>query len=128
MELKPVYLLANDLFFSTKVVKTAQAAGLEARAFDTAGRLLQASREKEPALVLLDCQGLEKEAHRLLDAFRFDEKLSKIPRIGYLSHVAQDLKREMRDAGCEQVYAKSEFSRELENLLIRYAHGLPSRI
>ena len=123
-----MYLLANDLFFATKIVKTAQAAGLHARAFDSAERLLEASREKEPALVFLDCQGLEKEAYRLLDAFRPDEKLSKVPRIGYLSHVAQDLKREMRTAGCEQVYAKSEFSRELETLLVRYAHGLPSRI
>lgn len=128
MVLKPVYMLVNDIFFATKIVKTVQAMGLEARAFDTADRLLQASREKEPALVLMDCQGLEKEAYRLLGGFRADEKLSKVPQVGYLSHVAQDLKREMQAAGCIHVYAKSEFSRELGNLLTRYANGVPSRI
>jgi CheY-like chemotaxis protein len=128
MGLKPVYTLVNDLFFATKIVKTAQAMGLEARAFDSSARLIEASRQKEPALVIMDCEGLEKEAFQLLKEFRLDGKLAAIPQIGYLSHGAQDLKREMRSAGAAQVYNKSEFSRELENIFTRYAHGLPSRI
>ena len=102
--------------------------GLEARAFDTTERLVQASKEREPALVVMDCEGLAREAFRLLSEFRADEKLSAVPQIGYLSHTAQDLKREMRAAGCSQVYSKAEFTRELENLLTRYAHGISSRI
>lgn len=128
MTLKPVYALVGDLFFATKIVKTAEAMGLEARAFDSADRLVQASQGKEPALVILDCGGLEREAFRLLDQFRADTKLSKVPRIGYLFHTAQDLKQEMETAGCDAVYTKGQFTKELENLLMRYAHGLPSRI
>lgn len=128
MTLKPIYILVSDLFFATKIVKTAQAMGLEARAFDSADRLVQASKEKEPALLILDCGGLEKEAFRLLDELRADEKLSRVPRIGYLAHTAQDLKRQMQGAGCDAVYSKSEFTKGLENLLMRYAHGIPSRI
>ena len=126
--LKPVYALVNDLFFATKIMKTVQAMGLTGRAFDTAERLFQASTEKEPALIFLDCQGSEKEAFRLLKEMRSDEVFSQVPKIGYLSHGAIELKKEMRTAGCEQVYAKSEFTKELENLLVRYAHGIPSRI
>lgn len=118
----------KDLFFATKVVKTAQAIGLEARAFDSAARLSQAAREKEPALVILDCEGLEREAFQVLEAFRLDAKLSAIPRVGYLSHGAKGLKQEMRNAGCSSVYAKSEFTRELENLLMRHARGLSYRL
>jgi len=125
---KPVYALVGDLFFASKIVKTAEGMGVEARAFDSADRLLQASKEKEPSVVILDCEKLEKEAFRLLQAFSLEQGLSGVPRIGYLSHVAQELKREMREAGCEQVYAKSEFARELENLLVRYTRGFPSRI
>ena len=128
MTLKPVYVLVADLFFATKIVKTAESMGLQARAFDSADRLVQASKEKEPALVLLDCGGLEKEAFHLIEQFRSDEKLSGIPRIGYLSHTAQDLRRQMQGAGCEAVYSKSEFTKGLENLLMRYAHGISSRI
>ena len=128
MNLKPVYALVGDLFFASKIVKTAQALELEVRVFDSAARLLQASREKEPMLVLLDCQGLEREAFHLLGELRSDTSLSAVPRIGYLSHVSQDLRREMREAGCEQVYPKSTFTKELENLLARYSRGLSSRI
>lgn len=128
MQLKPVYALVRDLQLATRIVKLAKAAGLEARTFDTAERLLEASRQREPALVFLDCEALEKEAFRLLEDFRKDELLSKVPRIGYLLQGVGDLKREMRDAGCEQVYAKSQFMKELEMLLVRYAHGIPSGI
>lgn len=120
MALKPVYLLVSNLFFATKIVKTAEAVGLEARAFDSAVRLLGASQDKEPALVILDC-ALEREAFRLLDEFRSSEKLSAIPRIGYLSHLAQELKRQIEGAGCEAVYSKAEFTKGLENLLMRHA-------
>lgn len=128
MTLKPVYILVADLFFATKIVKTAEAMGLQGRAFDSAERLTQASKDKEPALVILDCGGLEKEAFRLLDQFQSHEKLSGIPRIGYLPHVAQDLKRQMQGAGCDAVYTKTEFTKELESLLTRHAHGISSRI
>lgn len=126
--MKPVYALVKDLFFATKIVKTAQAVGLEVRAFDTADRLFQAAREKEPSLVLIDCEGLEKEAFNLLGKFRAEERFSKIPEIGYLSHAARDLKAEMRRAGCEQVYSKSEFTKELENLFVKYNHDLSPRV
>ena len=107
---KPVYVLVNNLFFAEKIVKTAKAMGLETRAFDSAERLIQSAREKEPALVILDCEGSEKEGFQLLKEFRSDENFLKIPRIGYLSHTSGDLKREMREAGCIQVYNKAEFT------------------
>ena len=123
---KPIYILVNDLFFATKIVKTAQALALEARAFDTAGRLFEASKAKEPSLVIMDCGGLEKQAFQLLDQFRNDAQLSKVPRIGYLSHGARVLEREMRTAGCHQVYTKFEFTKELEILLARSMHDVSS--
>lgn len=128
MSQKPIYMLANDLFFASKVVKTAEASDVPARAFDTAERLIQAAREKGPSLVVMDCERLERDAFRLLQEFRADEKLSKVPCIGYLSHTARDLKGQMLAAGAVQVYFRSEFSKQLENLLLRYAGGLPSRL
>ena len=128
MALKPVYVLIKNLFFAEKIVKTAKMMGLEARTYDSAERLIQSAREKEPALVILDCEGSEKEAFQLLAQFRSDEWLSKIPRIGYLSGASQALKREMRNVGCLQVYGKVEFTRELENLFGRYAHGVSYRL
>ena len=124
---KPIYILVNELFFATKIVKSAQALGLEARAFDTAERILEASRGREPSLVIMDC-GLEKEAFKLLGAFRSDAQLSKIPQIGYLSHGEKILQQEMRTAGCSQVYTKSQFTKELDVLIARTLHGVSSRV
>lgn len=128
MAAKPVYVLTHNLSFAEKIVKRAKSVGVEARAFDLADRLMQSAREKEPALIILDCEGSEKEAFRLLGQFQLDALLSKVPRIGYLSGNSQDLKREMRNAGCIQVYGKVEFTRELENLFGRYAHGVSYRL
>jgi CheY-like chemotaxis protein len=128
MQSKPVYALVSDLFFASKIVKTGQSLGVEVRAFDTADRLVQASREKGPALVILDCERSEHEAFRALESFRSESALLSIPRIGYLSHTAQELKREMRTAGCEQVYVRSEFTKELQNILMRYTGGFSSRV
>lgn len=125
---KIVYILVNDLFFAEKIVKSAQAISLDARAFDTADRLCQASKEREPVLVIMDCGGLERESFQLLDKFRMDEKLSKIPQIGYLSHGARELEKQMKTAGCRQVYTKSQFSKELDTLLARALHDVSPRV
>ena len=125
---KPVYMLVNDIFFATKMVKSAQAQQLEPRAFDSAERLFEAAKAKIPALVILDCQGLENEAFRVLKDFKTEPALARVPQIGYLSHAAQDLKKEMQAAGALHVYSKSEFSKELDHLLARHTHGLPPRI
>jgi CheY-like chemotaxis protein len=126
--LKPVYVLVGDLFFATKIVKTAESLGVQIRTFDSADRLLQAAKEREPMLLILDCEKLEKEAFRILQLIRSEKGWAAVPRIGYLSHSAQALKGEMRAAGCEQVYAKSEFTKELGNLLMRYTYGASPRV
>ena len=126
--IKPVYALVGDLIFATRIAKTAETMGLGARTFDRAQRVMQASKEREPSLVIMDCERLEKEAFQLLAAMRTDASLAKIPCVGYLSHTARELKQEMREAGCEQVYSRSEFTKELEQILTRYSHGIPSRI
>lgn len=126
--MKPIYVLVKNLFFATRIVKTAQAAGLPVRCFDEAVKLVGASKTDGPNLVIMDCHGLEKEAFQVLKAFREDPGLSRISKIGYLTHGARDLKMEMEQAGCEHVYTQSEFTRELENLLVKYNHGLPSRV
>lgn len=125
---KIVYILVNDLFFAEKIVKSAKAITLEARAFDMAERLVQASRVREPALVVVDCGGLEGEAFRLLQEFRQDEKLSKIPQIGYLSHGERELEKQMRTAGCRQVYTKSQFTKELDILMARAIQDVSHRL
>jgi len=125
---KPIYALVGNLFFAEKIVKRVKAQGLEARAFDSAQKLVSASGQKEPALVLLDCDGLEKEAFETLRQFRRDARFSKIPAVGFLNGSKLALKQEMRNAGCIQVYTMTEFSKELDTLIARTHNGFSSRI
>lgn len=128
MAAKPIYVLVGNLFFAEKIVKRVQAQGLEARAFDSAQKLIRASQEREPALVVLDCEGLEKEAFNALREFRRDTRFSKVPSIGYLNGSKLELKQEMQNAGCIHMYTKTEFSKELGNILTRAINGFSSRI
>jgi len=72
-------------------------------------------------LVVLDWDDCEAEAFKLLSAFSFNESLRRIPTIGYLSQAKRHLKDEAQNAGCHRVYGKTEFTKGIEDLFMRYA-------
>ena len=75
MALKPVYVLVNNLFFAEKIVKTAKAVAVEVRTFDSSNKLLLAAQQKQPSLVLMDCEGLEKEARARFNLMKPGEEV-----------------------------------------------------
>lgn len=125
---KPVYALVKDLSLAGRMVKSAQASGVPMRTFDTSQRLLEACKAREPALVILDADRLEREAFQALQGFRSDEKFRKVPAVGFAAGAAQALIRELKEAGCLQVYQKTELFKGLNDLFMRYAYGIPPGI
>lgn len=115
-----VFGLVSNLLFASKIAQSAKHQHLGAHNFDKGDSLLEHARAKRPRLVILDWDGCEREAFKLLKVFREDAALKTIPVVGYLSHTKMDLKKEAETAGCLRVYTKSEFTRVLDDLLIRY--------
>ncbi len=115
-----VFGLVSNLLFASKIAQSAKHHHLGAHNFDKADPLLEHAKARPPMLVILDWDGCEREAFKVLKAFREDKALQAIPVVGYLSHTKIELKKEAETAGCLRVYTKSEFTRVLDDLVIRY--------
>lgn len=115
-----VFGLISNLLFASKIAQSAKHCHLGVHNFDKAEPLLEHAKARLPLLTILDWDGCEAEAFKVLKAFGENPDLKGLPTVGYLSHVKADLKEEAERAGCHRVYSKSEFVRILDDLLVRY--------
>ena len=116
-----VFGLVSNLLVASKIAQSGKQHHLSVHNFDKAEALLAHARAKAPALILLDWDGCEAEAFKVLKEISAEERLKKIPTVGYLSQTKAPLKEEAQRAGCHRVYAKTEFLRSLDELMTRYA-------
>ncbi len=114
----PLVLSAvDDLFFSAKIQSTAKLVGVNVVEATDAAQLEERLTGPTPKMILLD---LNSRACAPLDAVRrikSDARFSKVPVIGFLSHVQHELERQAREAGCDQVLPRSAFSANLTRIL-----------
>lgn len=104
----------TDLFFQAKVDQTAQLVGADLKLVSSLPQLGPAL-EVKPAILVLDLN-----ASGIRPGFLIAEVKQKDPDlivIAYVSHVQTDLIQEARQAGADQVLARSEFSRRLPEIL-----------
>lgn len=116
-----VYGLVSNLLFASKIAQSAKHSHLSIHNFDKAAPLLEHAKKRRPSLVVIDWDGCEAEGFNLLKQFRENVDLKGVPVVGYVSHTKTALKDEAQRAGCQRVYAKSEFTRILDDLLARYS-------
>ncbi len=116
-----VFGLLSNLLIATKIAQSAKHLHLGVHNFDKAGPLLEHARQKPPILVILDWDGREAESFKLLKEFAKDAELKKVAVVGFLTNSHQPLKEEAERAGCHRVYPKTEFTKHLDDLLMRYA-------
>jgi PleD family two-component response regulator len=113
--------LVSDLLMATKIAQAAKHNHLGVHNFDRAGALVEHAASKRPFLVILDWDGCEAEAFKVLKAFREDAVLKGIPTVGYVSQSKKEVKEEAERAGCHRVYTKVEFTHAVDDILMRYA-------
>ena len=116
-----VFGLVSNIFLATKIAQAAKHCHLAVHNFDKAEPLLLHAKSKLPRLVILDWDGCEAESFKFLKELSQSADLKSVPVIGYLSTSKINIKEEARRAGCLRVYGKSEFMRDLDELLARYA-------
>jgi CheY-like chemotaxis protein len=110
-----VLALVDDLFFRAKIVETARLTGVELACFATAEDLVEEARAHAPALVLVDLNS----SQDTLGAIQQLAAGNSMPVVAFLSHVQVDLAESARRAGCTEVMPRSQFSKELPNILAR---------
>ncbi len=116
-----VFGLVSDLSMATRIAKAARQCHLAVHNFDHAEALIRHAREKAPVLIILDWDKREAESFKVLKELRSNADVKGVATIGYISGTRENLKDEAQRAGCHRVYGKTELTRDLEQLLARYA-------
>lgn len=106
---------------ATQIVKCGAGLHIGVRNFDRAEKLVGQAVAERPFLVILDLEKCEAEGFRALNELRKNADLKGIPVVGFVTQAKGMLKPEAEKAGCSRVYMKTEFGRELPNLIARYA-------
>jgi DNA-binding response OmpR family regulator len=112
--------LVADMNFAARIAKTAKQYGMNIHNCDRAEILISHAGKNRPLFVVLDWDGCESEAFKVLKEFAANADLRKVPVVGCLSSSKAGLKPVAEKAGCDRVYFKTEFFRVLSELFIRY--------
>ncbi len=113
-------LLTANLLFSSMVTGTAAAVGQEMSVADNLAEAVEMCRASPAAYVIIDL-GMEIDIAAAVAQLR--EAAGAVPAIAYGSHVDKARLDEARNAGCDEVMARSTFSAKLPELLRRYVDG-----
>ncbi|MEI7752099.1 MAG: hypothetical protein WCJ71_08425 [Candidatus Omnitrophota bacterium] len=118
---RSVFALVANMAAATQIVKCATGLHVGVRNFDNAEKLAQQAAIERPFLVILDFEKNEAEAFRALNELHKSADLKSIPSVGFVTQEKVMVKPEAEKAGCFRVYMKTEFGRELPDLIARYA-------
>lgn len=109
-------MICDDLIFFSRVASTARAAGLQVRQARSAEAAIEIARQSPPGGVIVDLHNDGLDLPLLLASLR--EVCAIMPQVtGFGSHVAADLLRSAREAGCDRVLPRSQFVKLVETNL-----------
>jgi CheY-like chemotaxis protein len=107
----------DDLIFSIKVSTAARHLGAELFFERTAAGIVPRVREKQPSLVIFDLNSQKLAPLDAIAALKHDPDLRHIRTLGFVSHVDEATIAAAREAGIDQVMARSAFTARLAEIL-----------
>jgi DNA-binding NarL/FixJ family response regulator len=107
----------DDLIFSVKISTAAKSLGVELYFERAADRVVATVREKRPSLVIFDLNSSRLQPLAAITAIKGDAALATTRTLGYVSHVDTATIEAAREAGIDQVLARSAFSERLGDIL-----------
>jgi PleD family two-component response regulator len=107
----------DDLLFSIKISTAAKSLGADLFFERNADQVLARVREKRPSLVIFDLNSAKMRPMELIAGMKADPELKSVPTLGYVSHVAAAAVAAARQAGIDQVMARSAFAAQLGEIL-----------
>ncbi len=109
--------IVDDLMFASKIKAAAGQLGLTVSFARSSGAAMTAIRENSPSLVILDLNNPRTDPLGTVAAIKGDPATSGIRTVGYVSHVATDVIDAARQAGVDEVMARSAFTARLPEIL-----------
>ena len=111
-----VIAAVNNLFFMGKIKAAARQAAVELTFASSPDDVLQKTRAGAE-LVVFDLGDEGVGALEALQELKLEPATAAVPTLGFLRHTQPDVAARAREAGCDKVMARSEFSAQLVELL-----------
>lgn len=112
-----VLCVIDDLIFSIKISTAAKRLGADVYFERTAGQVVSRVRETRPSLVVFDLNSRTLDPLGAIEALKRDPDLQAIRTLGYVAHVDSETIAAAREAGVDQVMARSAFTDRLGEIL-----------
>lgn len=112
-----IVCVIDDLLFSIKISTAAKAIGADVYFERTPGMAFARVKEKQPSLVILDLNSGRLDPLRVIAQLKSDAETSGIRTLGFVSHVDTETIAAARQAGADEVLARSAFANRLGEIL-----------
>ena len=112
-----IVCVIDDLLFSIKISTAAKVIGADIYFERTPGMAFARVKEKQPSLVILDLNSTRLEPLRGIAQLKADAETSSIKTLGFVSHVDTETIAAARQAGADEVLARSAFANRLGEIL-----------
>ncbi|OFW23051.1 MAG: hypothetical protein A3G21_00560 [Acidobacteria bacterium RIFCSPLOWO2_12_FULL_66_21] len=120
-----ILVAVDDLLFSSKIRTTAKQAGIDVTFARTPSEILEQARALRPSLVIFDLNSAKADPIATVASMKADDGLASIPTLGFVSHVHTAVIEAARQAGIDDVMARSAFAGRLADILLAAA-GRPT--
>jgi PleD family two-component response regulator len=114
-----ILAVVDDLMFTSKIRATAKPLDVTVVFARSSEAALTAMRKDRPALVIFDLNNPRTDPLGTVAEMKKDPTLQSIPTVGFVSHVQTDLIERAREAGVDEVMARSAFTLHLGEILQR---------
>jgi CheY-like chemotaxis protein len=112
-----VLCVVDDLLFSVKISTAARSLGVDVYFERAADNVLARIREKRPQLVIFDLNSSKLRPMDAIAEMKADPALRDVRTLGFVSHVQTATIDAARQAGVDQVLARSAFAERLGEIL-----------
>lgn len=118
-----VLVAVDDFLFRSKIRTTGKQAGVELVFAQSSQDVLDQVRALNPPLVIFDLNSSKLEPMTTIAAIKQDPALAGVRTLGFVSHVDADAIGAARQAGTDQVMARSAFAAQLAEILLAGGTG-----
>ncbi|HSB10432.1 MAG TPA: response regulator [Blastocatellia bacterium] len=115
-ETKRVAILVDDMFFAAKINSAASGCGRRIERIKSR-RQLEELASDPPSLVIVDLNSDRSSPLEAIAFLKSHGELSKVPIVGFVSHVQTELIKAAKAGGCDYVIARSAFTQLLPRIV-----------
>jgi PleD family two-component response regulator len=112
-----ILAVLDDLMFTSKIKTTANQLGVAVAFARSADAALAEMKKSPPSLVILDLNNARTNPLGIVAGMKQDPALASVRTVGYASHVQVDVINAARQAGVDDVMARSAFTQNLAVIL-----------